>query len=71
MGIRFARWLRVSAGGAADAWLVLVRLRTLTFEAMTANVDGVVTAMSQFEPFRQSAQDARAMFGTALLIGWM
>ncbi len=27
MGIRHARWLRVSAGGAADAWLVLVRLR--------------------------------------------
>lgn len=48
------------------ALLVLVRLRTLTFEAMTANVDGVVTAMSQFEPFRQSAQDARAVFGTAL-----
>lgn len=27
MGIRYARWLRVSAGGAADGWLVLVRLR--------------------------------------------
>jgi energy-coupling factor transport system ATP-binding protein len=48
------------------ALMVLVRLRTLTFEAMTANVDGVVTAMSQFEPFRQGAQDARAVFGTAL-----
>lgn len=48
------------------ALLILVRLRTLTFEAMTANVDGVVTAMSQFEPFRQGAQDARALFGTAL-----
>ena len=46
--------------------LILVRLRTLTFEAMTANVDGVVKAMSQFEPFRQSAQDVRAGFGTAL-----
>lgn len=48
------------------ALMVLVRLRTLTFDAMTANVDGVVTAMSQFEPLRQSAQDARAVFGTAL-----
>ena len=48
------------------ALTVLVRLRTLTFEAMTANVDGVVTAMSAFEPFRQGALDARAMFGTAL-----
>jgi len=46
--------------------VVLVRLRTLTFEAMTANVDGVVTALSQFEPFRQSARDVRAVFGTAL-----
>jgi energy-coupling factor transport system ATP-binding protein len=48
------------------ALMVLVRLRTLIFEAMTANVDGVVTAMSQFEPLRQGAQDARAVFGTAL-----
>ncbi len=48
------------------ALLVLVRLRTLTFEAMTANVDGLVTAMSKFEPFREAAQDARAVFGTAL-----
>ena len=48
------------------ALTVLVRLRTLTFEAMTANVDGVVTAMSAFEPFRKGALDARAMFGTAL-----
>jgi len=48
------------------ALMVLVRLRTLTFDAMTANVDGLVTAMSQFEPLRQSAQDARALFGTAL-----
>lgn len=46
--------------------MVLVRLRTLTFEAMTANVDGLVKAMSQFEPLRQGAQDARAMFGVAL-----
>lgn len=46
--------------------MLLVRLRTLTFDAMTANVDGLVTALSQFEPFRQSAQDTRALFGTAL-----
>ncbi len=44
---------------------MLVRLRTLIFEAMTANVDGVVTALSQFEPFRRvRAEDARALFGT-------
>lgn len=46
--------------------MLLVRLRTLIFEAMTANVDGVVTALSQFEPFRQAALDTRALFGTAL-----
>ena len=45
---------------------VLVRLRTLTFEAMTANVDGVVSVMSAFEPFRKPAEDARALFGLAL-----
>lgn len=61
----------VVAGILNGLWIigvltVLVRLRTLTFEAMTANFDGVVTAMSQFEPFRQGAQDARAMFGVAL-----
>ncbi|HQC78140.1 MAG TPA: ATP-binding cassette domain-containing protein, partial [Mycobacterium sp.] len=48
------------------ALTVLARLRTVTFEAMTANVDGVVAVMSQFEPFRQSAADTRAMFGVAL-----
>ena len=48
------------------ALMVLVRLRTMVFEAMTANVDGLVTAMSKFEPFSQAAQDARAVFGTAL-----
>lgn len=48
------------------ALMVLVRLRTLTFEAITANVDGVVSVMSQFEPFRESAAQTRAMFGTAL-----
>ncbi len=61
----------VVAGILNGLWIVgvltvLVRLRTLTFEAMTANFDGVVTAMSQFEQFRQGAQDARAMFGVAL-----
>lgn len=48
------------------ALVVLVRLRTLTFEAITANVDGVVSVMSQFEPFRESAMQTRAIFGTAL-----
>ena len=46
--------------------IVLERLRTLIFEAMTANVDGVVSLMSKFEPFRQAAADVRAVFGLAL-----
>lgn len=48
------------------ALLVLVRLRTLTFEAMTANFDGLVSVASKFEPLRKAAQDARAVFGLAL-----
>ena len=48
------------------ALTVLVRLRTLTFSAMTANFDGVVSVMSRFEPFRPAAEDARRMFGVAL-----
>ena len=48
------------------ALTVLVRLRTLTFAAMTANFDGVVSVMSRFEPFRPAAEDARHMFGVAL-----
>ncbi len=48
------------------ALTVLVRLRTLTFSAMTANFDGVVSVMSRFEPFRPAAEDARHMFGVAL-----
>jgi energy-coupling factor transport system ATP-binding protein len=45
---------------------ILVRLRTLTFEAMTANVDGVVAVMSRFEPFRPGAEDFKRFFTTAL-----
>lgn len=48
------------------ALMVLVRLRTLTFEAMTANFEGVISVMSRFEPFRQASEDTRAMFLTAL-----
>ena len=76
--IKRRRWGTVAVVGASivagiisglfiiAALTVLVRLRTVTFEAMTANVDGVVAVMSQFEPFRQSAADTRAMFGVAL-----
>ena len=56
----------VSGAFIIGALTILVRLRTVTFEAMTANVDGVIAVMSQFEPFRQSAADTRAMFGVAL-----
>lgn len=48
------------------ALTVLVRLRTLTFAAMTANFDGVVSVVSHFEPFRPAAQGARRLFGLAL-----
>ncbi|APE18844.1 cobalt ABC transporter ATP-binding protein [Mycobacterium sp. WY10] len=48
------------------ALTVLVRLRTLTFEAMTANFDGVVSVMSRLEPLRPAADDARHMYGVAL-----
>ena len=70
-GIAMVLAASVVAGIALGLWivgvlLVLHRLRTLTFEALTANVDGVIAVMSQFEPFRQSAQDTRAVFGVAL-----
>ena len=45
---------------------MLSRLRTLTFEAMTANVDGVVAVMSRVEPFRPGAEDFKRFFTTAL-----
>lgn len=51
------------------ALTVLVRLRTLTFEAMTANADGVVAYMSKFESMRPAAEDFKRMF-TAALANW-
>lgn len=41
MGIRHARWLRVTAGGAADAWLVLVRLREDFSAAAVATLSAI------------------------------
>ena len=41
MGIRYGRWLRVSAGGAADAWLVLVREREDFSGSAVAVLDAV------------------------------
>lgn len=41
MGIRYARWLRVTAGGAADAWLVLVRLREDFSAAAVATLSAI------------------------------
>lgn len=50
--------------------LVLSRLRTLALEALTANVDGVLNVMSDLpvygEVFRQSAEQTRALFATAI-----
>ena len=61
----------IVAGIVSGIWIVgaltvLERLRTVTFEAITANVDGVVAVLSQFEPFRQSAADTKALFDTGL-----
>ncbi|MCW1957953.1 MAG: ATP-binding cassette domain-containing protein, partial [Mycobacterium sp.] len=50
--------------------MVLSRLRTLVLEALSANVDGVLNFMSDLpgygEVFRQSAEQTRAMFHTAI-----
>lgn len=61
----------IIAGVLNGLWIigvltVLVRLRTLTFEALSANVDGMLTAMSKFEPFRESVVETRALFNAAL-----
>lgn len=61
----------IVAGVLNGLWIiavltVLVRLRTLTFEALTANVEGMLTAMSKFEVFRQSVAETRAVFDVAL-----
>ncbi len=45
---------------------LLVRLRTLVFEALTANVEGMLTALSKFELFRDSVAETRAIFHVAL-----
>lgn len=42
MGIRYGRWLRVSASGAADAWLVLVRYH----EDFTASAVATLSAIA-------------------------
>lgn len=46
MGIRYARWLRISAGGAADAWLVLVRLREDFSAAAVATLSAIAPHMA-------------------------
>jgi DNA-binding CsgD family transcriptional regulator len=46
MGIRYGRWLRISAGGAADAWLVLVREREDFSGSAVALLDGIAALMA-------------------------
>ena len=46
MGIRYGRWLRVSAGGAADAWLVLVREREDFSGSAIAVLDAVAVHLA-------------------------
>jgi len=46
MGIRYGRWLRVSAGGAADAWLVLVREREDFSGSAVAVLDEVAVQLA-------------------------
>ncbi len=52
------------------ALLVLVRLRTLVLDSLSANVNGILNFMSGLpvsgEVFRQSAEQTRAMFNTAI-----
>ena len=52
------------------ALLVLVRLRTLVLDALSANVNGVLNFMADLpvsgEAFRQSAEQTRALFTTAI-----
>jgi energy-coupling factor transport system ATP-binding protein len=52
------------------ALLVLVRLRTLVLDALSANVNGVLNFMADLpvsgEAFRQSAEQTRALFNTAI-----
>ena len=48
------------------ALTVLERLRTVTFAAITANVEGTVRFMSLFEPLRPGAEQAKSVFTTAL-----
>jgi DNA-binding CsgD family transcriptional regulator/PAS domain-containing protein len=46
MGIRYGRFLRVSAGGAADAWLVLVREREDFSGSAVAVLDAVAAHLA-------------------------
>jgi DNA-binding CsgD family transcriptional regulator len=46
MGIRYGRWLRVTAGGAADAWLVLVREREDFGGSAVAVLDAVAVHLA-------------------------
>ena len=46
MGIRYGRWLRVSVGGAADAWLVLVREREDFSGSAVAVLDAVAVHLA-------------------------
>jgi energy-coupling factor transport system ATP-binding protein len=61
----------IVAGVLNGLWIIAVltileRLRTLTFEALTANVEGMLTALSKFEVFRDSVAETRAIFHVAL-----
>lgn len=73
MGIRYARWLRVSAGGAADAWIVLVRERedfsaaaVATLSAIAPHLASALRALVAFNAQRLQAvlaQSALARLG--------
>lgn len=70
MGIRYARWLRVSAGGAADAWLVLVRLRedfsasaVATLSAIAPHLASALRTLVAFNAQRLQAALAQSALG--------
>jgi len=61
----------IVAGVFNGLWIIAVltvleRLRTLTFEALTANVDGTLSAMGKFDVFHDSVAQTRAIFDAAL-----
>ncbi|MFY8193916.1 MAG: helix-turn-helix transcriptional regulator [Novosphingobium sp.] len=70
MGIRYGRWLRVTAGGAADAWLLLVRERedfsssaVSTLAAIGPHLTAGLRTLAALTELRLQAAMAQAALG--------